>query len=316
MVHAEGAAGSSSSSSEFRVKFWKKLWGACVPRKVKICVWRACLDSLPTRLNLRKRKVMIEEVCVVCGGQVESTEHVLRDCTVAKAVWFRGLGLRVDGGHGVCLMNWLANLQFQGSATGFDLCLMLIWLLWKNRNEILWNIAMLPPLEIVLRTEGWMHEFHKWHKSMVRMANWEIQKWMRLVEGWVKCNFDGAWNQRSNRGGYGVVIRNHVDDCLAAAIGPIERAHDAVHAEFFASRKAALLAHTLGTVEGKFQFEGDAALVLAAMKGRGEDTYFFGPILNDLQCLLMAWPNSVVSHVQREKNSASHRLTRMRITSA
>lgn len=28
---------------------------------------------------------------------MESTKHVLRDCNVAIAVWFRGLGLRVDG---------------------------------------------------------------------------------------------------------------------------------------------------------------------------------------------------------------------------
>ena len=93
------------------------------------------------------------------------------DCTVAKAVWFRGLGLRVDGGHSECLMNWLANLQLQDSATGFDLCLMLIWSLWKHRNEILWNGTALPPLEIVLRSEGWMQEFHKWHKPGVRKAN-------------------------------------------------------------------------------------------------------------------------------------------------
>ena len=28
---------------------------------------------------------------MVCGGLTESTEHVFRDCHVARAVWFRGL---------------------------------------------------------------------------------------------------------------------------------------------------------------------------------------------------------------------------------
>lgn len=118
-------------------KFWKKLWKACVPGKVKICVWRACLDFLPTRLNLCKRIVMIEHLCVVCGGQVESIEHVLRDCNVARAVLFRSLGLRVDAAQCVSLMLWLANLHLHGSNSGFELCLMLIWNMWKHMNEIL-----------------------------------------------------------------------------------------------------------------------------------------------------------------------------------
>ena len=73
----------------------------------------------------------------MCGGHVESVEHVLWDCQVARAVWFRGLGLRVDAGHGANFMNWVISLCSQGSASGFDLCLMLIWLIWFNRNEML-----------------------------------------------------------------------------------------------------------------------------------------------------------------------------------
>ena len=57
-------------------------------------------------------------------------------------------------------------------------------------------------------------------------------------------------------------------------------------------------------------------LVLAAMKRRGEDTFVFDPIINDLRYLLMAWPNSVVSHVQRERNSVAHRLAQIGITNA
>ena len=153
----EGAVGSSSSSNVVGEKLWK----ACVPGKVKIFVWRACLDSLPTRSNLCKRRVMNEELCVVCGGQVESIEHVLCDCNVARAVWFQSLGVRMDADQRVSLMIWLANLHLQGSQSGFELCLMLIWNLWKHRNDILWNGKSVPPLEIVLYVERWQQEFHR-----------------------------------------------------------------------------------------------------------------------------------------------------------
>lgn len=72
-----GVAGSSSFFSGVGEKFWKKLWNASALGKVKICAWRACLDSLPTRVNLSKRRVMGEEVCVVYGVQVESTEQIV-----------------------------------------------------------------------------------------------------------------------------------------------------------------------------------------------------------------------------------------------
>ncbi|KAM1363846.1 hypothetical protein ACFX2F_042481 [Malus domestica] len=91
-------AGSSSCFGGLGEKSWKKIWNASVPGKVKICVWRACLDSLSTRLNLSKRKVLGEVACVVCGVPVEAVEHVLRNCNLARAVWFRSLGLRVDNG--------------------------------------------------------------------------------------------------------------------------------------------------------------------------------------------------------------------------
>lgn len=81
----------------------------------------------------------IKDGCVVCGCQVELVEHVLWDCQVARAMWFHGLGLRVDTGHSVNFLNWLANLHLQGHAVGFELGLMLLWSLWQHRNEILWN---------------------------------------------------------------------------------------------------------------------------------------------------------------------------------
>lgn len=54
---------------------------------------------------------MGEEVYVVCGVHSESTKHVFRDCSLARAVWFRSLGLRMDNeGDHKCLVQWLVNI--------------------------------------------------------------------------------------------------------------------------------------------------------------------------------------------------------------
>lgn len=33
---------------------WKALWRVTVPGKVKICVWRGCMDALSSKVNLKR----------------------------------------------------------------------------------------------------------------------------------------------------------------------------------------------------------------------------------------------------------------------
>lgn len=68
-----GASFSASIFDDGQDKLWRKLWNACVPGKVKICVWRACIEALPTKSNLIKRKVIVDNFCVLCGSFGEST---------------------------------------------------------------------------------------------------------------------------------------------------------------------------------------------------------------------------------------------------
>lgn len=150
-----------------------------------------------------------DELCVVCGGQVELTEHVIRDCSWARAVWFHSLGIRVETNHRMSLLHWMEHISVQFPSHGFKFCLMLIWFIWKHKNEVFWSGTSLPPHEIVIRTEGWMFEFHKWHKSAGHKGTREIQKWCKPRAGRLKCNFDGAWSQNGPRRAFGFVIRNH-----------------------------------------------------------------------------------------------------------
>lgn len=119
----------------------------------------------------------------------------------------------------------------------------------------------------MLRTEGWLQEFFKCHKIVTKKGRHEMQKWKRHVEGWVKCNFDRAWNQRQNWDGFRIVLHNHLGEFLSAAVGLIDRATSALYAEFIAARQAVQIVNRLYSVEVQVQFEGDAVLVLSAIKG-------------------------------------------------
>ena len=68
-------------------KWWKMIWAMNVPPKVKSFMWRACSNILPTRENLRRRKVQVDERCELCCQQLETCAHLLWECPFARNVW-------------------------------------------------------------------------------------------------------------------------------------------------------------------------------------------------------------------------------------
>lgn len=53
------------------------LWKLRIPSKIKVFGWRACHEILPTRLNLAKRRIIHNSVCLNCTRFPESTIHAL-----------------------------------------------------------------------------------------------------------------------------------------------------------------------------------------------------------------------------------------------
>lgn len=43
------------SHGESRIPLWKRIWQLKIPPKIRIFTWKACVNALPTMLNLKKR---------------------------------------------------------------------------------------------------------------------------------------------------------------------------------------------------------------------------------------------------------------------
>ena len=61
-ISSSGTRGSVSDCSLLR-RFWKSLWRLPILHKVKHFAWRACREALPTKVNLKRRKVLADESC-------------------------------------------------------------------------------------------------------------------------------------------------------------------------------------------------------------------------------------------------------------
>ena len=73
--------------SDSQKGFWKNIWKLKVPGKVKHFLWKTCTNSLPTKENLLKRKILLESDCSRYSGDSESVVHALWSCNCIKQVW-------------------------------------------------------------------------------------------------------------------------------------------------------------------------------------------------------------------------------------
>ena len=63
-----------------------KIWKGKIPAKIKIFLWMTLNNAILTKDNMIKRKWQGDQSCYFCN-QTESANHLLFQCSVAKAVW-------------------------------------------------------------------------------------------------------------------------------------------------------------------------------------------------------------------------------------
>ena len=75
------------------------------------------------------------------------------------------------------------------------------------------------------------------------------------MEGWHKCNVDGAFSAADNAGAVGVILRDHDGRFLAGRVAWHERSSDAMMMEALACQEGLLLARQRGVA--KIRLETD-----------------------------------------------------------
>lgn len=80
----ESVTGNHTSSNS---GFWNKIWNLKIPLKVKHFMWRAICDCLPTKTQLRSKKVEVDSRCPVCNLAEETVVHTLITCPMSVLCW-------------------------------------------------------------------------------------------------------------------------------------------------------------------------------------------------------------------------------------
>lgn len=107
---------------------WRRMWNLKVPGKVKIFIWRAALNVLPTTDNLICRRVEVLPTCSICNASIETVLHVLVDCNFVKSCWISS----PIGNVARCssFLFWLEDVFGRCKNEDCELAVMICWKLW------------------------------------------------------------------------------------------------------------------------------------------------------------------------------------------
>ncbi|KAL4279693.1 hypothetical protein GQ457_03G016790 [Hibiscus cannabinus] len=216
-------------------KFWKFLASLAIPPKVRIFVWRAAHNALPTGDCLRQAQLS-NGFCPFCPNVVESVLHALRDCPHAKdTLRLAGFATTFLSSTFDNIRDWLECGSTLVTGDFFLLLLVLLRNLWNNRNDFVHNSHLQPSWLLVLNYEILLRDYLR-HNTAISQPLPTIPhtKWTPPCANYTKFNTDGAFDLTTHVAGIGVIARDHMGSVLGGLAQHSAHCLDALHVEFSA----------------------------------------------------------------------------------
>ena len=127
----------TSSDTSHMSPVRSKIWNLKLPGKVRIFLWRLTHNSLPLRLNIKRKKIELDTRCPICERLDEDGGHLFLKCKKVKKVWRQLLleDVRIQ------LMAAPNSLVFMDSIWSLpkekqELVCILLWDWWTTRNKV------------------------------------------------------------------------------------------------------------------------------------------------------------------------------------
>ncbi|GAU43908.1 hypothetical protein TSUD_88810 [Trifolium subterraneum] len=185
---------------------WNDIWKAQALHKARHLLWRLCRGCLPTRYRLLERRVECNLNCPVCDEEIEDEIHIFFRCAVARDSWCAtGLSsvLHNDAYQQSNAMDRIFVVCSNESSAIVGRVAMLLWCIWRNRNDKLWNDNVQTPHQIGRYAFDAWNDWYSVHKlqsnSESRTTKADLVRWEKPALGWVKCNVDVAFVPGSGR---------------------------------------------------------------------------------------------------------------------
>lgn len=139
-----------SSNTKSMKSLWKQIWRIQGPRVVKMFLWQACNNILPTKENLFKRKITDDPLCPICWKKVETVGHVLWSCSNARDVWLEcSTKIQKCTSDEDAFLNILEKLLGRLEEMEIEKVVCIARQIWLRRNKLVFGDEFIPQKKII-----------------------------------------------------------------------------------------------------------------------------------------------------------------------
>ncbi|XP_012837526.1 PREDICTED: uncharacterized protein LOC105958069 [Erythranthe guttata] len=303
-----------SSSGEVD-RNWNVLWHLPIPPKIRVFLWRACLEILPTQAELTRRRISQSAVCNICGYESETSLHVFMVCNGMERVW-KNSPFELNGSkHFGSTWEWIKYLQMVLPKNTFLLALVVTWAAWHQRNKIVHGDNGLTGEDLVSWCRNFIVDFQRETQlTIIPRRPSHIAVWNPPPEEEVKVNFDASFPMGKLR----LLLSLHgwsklEGECIWWSVTEYPGRPRSVDGEAHAALHA--LTKAQGKRWSKIKLEGDCLQSIMALKGGELTESSFGAYIEDYCSIAKTFVSCQFSFVKRSGNILAHHLASMSVSS-
>ncbi|KAF5458726.1 hypothetical protein F2P56_022736, partial [Juglans regia] len=281
-----------ASKVEESVAVWKQMWRLEVPAVVKIFLWKALNNILPTNSNLFKKKIGESPLCPICGSNEESVFHILWSCPSAADVWAESNSpMKKWANEGVDFMSLWIKMINALKNEDIEWMAVVMRRIWLRRNRFIFENNFYSPKQVILMAGEGLEDYKTAKMSTIGCqdgggSHGAQKKWKKPGTNVIKANWDAAMDLENQRMRMGIVFRDEEGEVLASVCDVKQNVHDPALAENLALWRAIEISSELSFSFSELMFEGDAANIIQRINKADEDQSWMGHIINDIKHVL------------------------------
>ncbi|CAN1131441.1 Putative ribonuclease H protein At1g65750 [Linum perenne] len=284
---------------------WKTVWRWAGPNRVRHFLWLVAHNRILTNAERRRRHLVNVADCQRCRSGIEDTLHVVRDCQLAREVWASFIPPELTSHFfSDSLQDWLmAGLTHKGFELNFGI---IIWVLWKARNEAIFEDKPATSDQLRLRVLHWIAGVRETmradsqvtSKGGSRRTDTHIS-WRAGPDDGITVNTDGSVLQPHSRAAAGGIIRTSLGRPVSIFAANLGRC-SIMRAELRAAEFGLRIAWDRGFRKVHLQLDSMAAVT--AILGNQEEDSRHGRTLEAISELRSRDWEVTISHTFREGN--------------